>query len=134
MKVCPKCGEEYRDIVSTCSDCGVKLVNYDDPRYEDDYQEDEYYQGDYDDIEEEVKNENNAFKPLDLTASIVMVLVIICRIVWIISAIAAGASLIVILEGVISCLIAFAVLAFISALCEFFEDIHIMRLQGYRRK
>jgi len=39
-----------------------------------------------------------------------------------------------IMESVIYCLMAFGVLILIVALCEYFEDVHIIRLQGFKRK
>ena len=132
MKVCPKCGEEYRDTVKTCSDCGVKLVNYEDSGYEENYNRDEY------DLEGSEKKEKPSYKVLNITTAIIFVFFIILRIILMFIGITETTEksqvLTLVLECIFNCLIAFGVLTFISALCDFFEDIHLIRLQVLRRK
>ena len=132
MKVCPKCGEECRDTVKTCSDCGVKLVNYEDSGYEENYNRDEY------DLEGSVEKEKPSYKVLNVTTAIIFVFFIILRIILMFIGITKKKKksqvLTLVLECIFNCLIAFGVLTFISALCDFFEDIHLIRLQVLRRK
>ena len=110
----------------------VYTYGYDEP--EDDYDRNSE---DLEDIVER-ENESRAYNALSTTAAVIVVLLIIIRLIWTILAFVSGVEkgqmLALIMETVIFCLVAFGGLTFIAALCEYFEDVHIIRLQGSRRR
>ena len=109
-----------------------KTVNYDKPDSNNEYAAENHY------FKEITEQESRAYKTLSITATIIVGLIIIARLIWTIMFLTTGpdkaVAISLIMESVIYCLMAFGVLILIVALCEYFEDVHIIRLQGFKRK
>ena len=119
MKVCPKCKAEYRDGIDYCPDCDIELEEM----------------LDYEDGEEMDPDSKPAYVSLSTTITILGIIAIVACIALTVVSIM-NASINPIISIIICCLEIvgiYVVMLFIMALCEFFQDVHLIRLQGKRR-
>lgn len=122
MKICPECKAEYRDEIDYCPDCDVELEEVRiDPE---------------DEVEEMDPAGKPAYVSLSTMISFLGVIAIVCCVALTILSIVNSQS--TPFASILMCCIEvagiYAGMLFLLALCEFFQDVHLIRLQGQKKK